>query len=139
MYRFQTPETFVDSTIALNTLKNCYYCSWYNINASLYNNNVFQYKCRFINNSGSLNTTITVAIPDGFYYSINSIKLYLQSVMLANGHYLYDTVAKKNIFFIEFVFNPTYYVFQLNMTPMYASGSVGIPFFSPRTNTPSNL
>lgn len=119
VYKFQTPETFTDHAIALNTL-NCYY-SWYNINSSLYNNNVFQYK--WFDNSGALNTTKTVTIPDGFY-SINSINLYLQSVMLANGHYLYDTVAKKNIFFIEFISNPTYYAFQLNMTPMYASGSV---------------
>ena len=130
VYKFTTPQTFSDNSIALNTL-NCYY-SWYNINSTLYNNNVFQYK--WFNSAGSLADTFTVTIPDGFY-SIISINLYLQSVMLANKHYLYDTTLKKNIFFIEFISNPTYYAFQLNLTPMYStlpsnltkSGTWGLP------------
>lgn len=94
IYKFQHPQTFTDSSIALNTL-NMYY-SWFNISSKLYNNNVFQYK--WFNSSGSLADTFTVTILDGFY-SITSINLYFQTVMLANTHYLYDTVAKKNIFF----------------------------------------
>lgn len=120
VYKFASPQTFTENVIALNTL-NMYY-SWYNINASLYNNNVFQYK--WFNSSGVLSDTFTVTIPDGFY-SITSINLYLQSVMLANSHYLYDTVSKKNVFFIEFVSNPTYYAFQMNLTPMYSTLPTG--------------
>jgi hypothetical protein len=121
VYKFQSPQTFTDSAIALNSL-NCYF-SWYNIIARLYNNNTFQYL--WLNSTGVLNVTVNVVIPDGFY-SISSINLYLQSVMLANGHYVYDTTTKLNIFFAEFVVNPTYYAFQLNLTPMYPKASVPI-------------
>lgn len=119
VYKFDQPQVFENNSIALSSLQ--IYYSWFNINSQLYNNNVFQYK--WFNSSGVLSSTFTVTIPDGFY-SITSINLYLQDIMLANGHYLYDTTTKKNIFFIEFVENSTYYGFQLNMAPMYALGAV---------------
>jgi hypothetical protein len=45
--------------------------------------------------------------------------------MLAKKHYLYNSTSKKNVFFIEFVSNPTYYAFQLNLTPMYSTLPTG--------------
>ena len=62
--KFSSPLQ-IDSTeqIALSTL-NMYY-SWFNISASQYNNNVFQY--RWFDASGVLNQVFTVTIPDGLY------------------------------------------------------------------------
>jgi hypothetical protein len=121
VYKFLSPQSFTDSAIALNSLN--MYFSWYNINAKLYNNNTFQYV--WFSSTGVLNVTVNVTLPDGFY-SISSINLFLQSVMLANGHYVYDTTTKQNIFFAEFVVNPTYYAFQLNLTPIYPLASVPV-------------
>jgi hypothetical protein len=105
-----------NSQIALSSL-NMFY-SWYNINANLYSNNVFQYV--WFNASGVLNKTITVTIPDG-YYSIETLNEFVQSVLVTNGHYLTRTSDGKYIYHIEFVANPTYYSCQLNLYYMLAS------------------
>jgi hypothetical protein len=118
-YNFPVPKLINDGSIAIHSLQ--MYYSWFNINAELYNNHQFTYK--WWNKFNSLNRIITVTIPNGFY-SIESLNLFLQSVMLANGHYIYDTVSKKNMFFIEFVTNATYYAVQLNLTPMYQRGTL---------------
>lgn len=113
-YKFPTPQVYNNSNIAVHSLQ--LYYSWFNINKALYNNHQFQY--RWWNNNGAL-IKRDVDIPDGFY-DVNQLTLYLQSVMLKNGHYLQDGTGKK-YFFIEFVENPTYYSIQLNMLPMYTS------------------
>lgn len=123
IYKFSSPQTLLNNQIALHSLQ--MYYSWYNINASLYNNNQFQYM--WWNASGVLNQTFTIVIPDG-YYSIDSINLYVQSIMLKNGHYIYDTTGKQNIFFFQMISNPTYYAFQIYITPMYALGSVPVNY-----------
>lgn len=118
-YTFPVPKHITDASIALHSLQ--IYYSWFNVNSSLYNNHQFKYK--WWSSAGVLNETFEVNIQTGFY-TLATLNLYFQSVMLANGHYLYDTESKKNIFFMEFIANETYYAAQLNITPMYAIGVV---------------
>lgn len=119
-YTFPLPQTFTNAEIAIHNIQ--MYYSWFNVNASLYNNNQFQYK--WWNSSGNLSTIVTITIPDGFY-TPSSLTLFLQNEMTKNTHYLVDNTSKK-IFFIEFVENPVYYSIQINLSPMY-SFSAGIP------------
>lgn len=105
-----------NSQIALSSL-NIFY-SWYNINKSLYNNNVLQYV--WFNVNGVLNTNYTITIPDG-YYSLETLNEFIQSVLVTNGHYLTRTSDGKYIYHIEIVANPTYYAAQLNIYYMLAS------------------
>ena len=120
-YTFPVPKLITDSSIALHSLQ--MYYSWFNINASLYNNHQFKYK--WWSNTGVLNETFKVNIPTGFY-TISTLNLYFQSVMLGNGHYLYDSDLGKNIFYIELIANETYYSIQLNILPMHALGAVPV-------------
>lgn len=129
IYRFPTQQVYNNSSIAVHSLQ--LYYSWFNINASLYNNHEFQY--RWWNNSGNLNLTRTVTIPNGFY-NAGSLTLFLQKEMFKNNHYLTNTEGKQ-VYFIEFVENPAYYSVQLNLSPMYSTlpsgwtkgGSWGLP------------
>lgn len=105
-----------NSQIALSSL--CMYYSWFNINKTLYSNNILQYV--WFNASGVLNTTYTITIPDG-YYSIETLNEFVQSVLVTNGHYLTRTSDGKYIYHIEFVANPTYYACQLNLYYMLAT------------------
>jgi hypothetical protein len=133
-YYFPTPKTMNNGSIALHSLQ--MYYSWFNINATLYNNHKFKYK--WWNSNGDLVDTFTVTIPDGFY-TITTLNLFFQSVLLKNLHYLYDTISKQNIFFLEFVENSTYYSIQLNTVPMYKSGSVPVDITKAGTwNYPTN-
>jgi hypothetical protein len=120
-YTFPIPKLITNASIALHSLQ--MYYSWFNINASLYNNHQFKYK--WWSDEGVLNETFTVSIPDGFY-SLGTMNLYFQSVMLGNGHYLYDSDLGKNIFYMELLANETYYSAQLNITPMYAIGTAPV-------------
>jgi hypothetical protein len=129
IYKFPNPQAYNNASIAVHSLQ--LYYSWFNVNASLYNNNQFQY--RWWNNSGNLNTTVTIVIPDGFY-NATSLTLFLQSEMFKRGHYL-TNIEGKQVYFIEFVENPAYYSIQLNLSPMFSSlpsgwtkgGSWGLP------------
>lgn len=95
------------------------YYSWFNITSattgSMYNNNVFQYV--WYNNSGS--STYTVTLPDG-YYEVSDINAYLQSQMVANGHYLLDSNGDY-VYYLELVTNTTYYAVQFNSYPIPTS------------------
>jgi hypothetical protein len=126
VYKFSTPQNITNSSSALHSLQ--IYYSWFNVNASLYNNNQLQYL--WWDSSGVLNQTFTITIPDGFY-SATTLNLFIQSQMLKNNHYLYDTTAKSNIYFFQLVSNPTYYAFQIYITPMYARASVPPNFTKP--------
>jgi len=114
-YKFPSPQVYTDSAMAVHSVQ--LYYSWFNINASLYNNHKFQY--RWWNNNGVPNNIIDVEIPNGFY-DARALTLYLQKVMLSRAHYLTDATGK-NQYFIEFVENPAYYSIQLNLYPMYSS------------------
>ena len=48
--------------------------------------------------------------------------------MVKNGHFLYNSAnaVKANIYFFQLVSNPTYYAFQIYISPMYPRGSVPV-------------
>jgi hypothetical protein len=94
--------------------------SWYNINASKYNNNTISYL--WFDISGNLNQTYDVVYPDGFY-SVNTLNEYLQSQMVKNGHYLIDNTTSKYGYFLEMKTNSTYYAIELNIYAMMTSAS----------------
>ncbi len=132
-YTFPSTRQFKKgSQMCLSKL--CVYYSWFNINATLYNNNIISYK--WFNSSGVLNTTINVTIPDGFY-SYDDITEYLCSVMTTTGHYIKGSTAygfsldanpttSSNFFFIRLRENQTYYACELDIFPLPPSATSGI-------------
>lgn len=58
-----------------------------------------------------------VVIPAGFY-TIAQLSAHLQSFMIAQGHYLVNNNTKTNVYFLEFVTNPTLYAVQINAYPL---------------------
>lgn len=112
IYRYVFPQgsvKFNKSKVAVASIS--MYYSWYNILASLGNNT---YTYTWFDNAGSSNHTITM--PDGFY-DIEAINSYLQSQMIANGHYLVDG-SGNYVYYLEFVTNSTYYSIQVNSYPI---------------------
>lgn len=114
-YRFPVGAVeFKNDQVAVSSI-NMYY-SWFNITSadtgSRYNNNVFQYV--WYNFAGSATSTIT--IPDG-YYTVSDLNAYLQSQLVANGHYLVNSVGE-NVYYLELVENATRYAVQFNSYPI---------------------
>lgn len=105
VYNFPNSVSFKNSYIAITSISMFY--SWFNITSSLANN-TFTYTWVV----GSTTTTYTVTIPDGLY-NIVDINSYLQYVMIANGHYLIDSVGDY-VYYAEFLLNTTRYAVQLN-------------------------
>ena len=91
------------------------YYSWYNVNASTYNNNTFGYIYD--------GTTYTVTLPDG-YYQTSDLNNYLHLIMDVNGHYAIDDLGKK-VYFISIVENALYYGMTLTCTLIPASLPTG--------------
>jgi hypothetical protein len=82
------------------------YYSWFNISAAL-GNNTFTYTW---DQAGSP-TTITIL--DGLY-EVSTLNSFLQSKFIANGHYMVQNSTQQNVYFAEFVINPSQYVVQIN-------------------------
>jgi hypothetical protein len=61
-------------------------------------------------------TTFTVVIPNGLY-EIKDINNFLQFTFIANGHYLVDG-SGLNVYYAEFIVNPTRYAIQINTFPV---------------------
>ena len=118
-YQFPQMVTFNKTDqIAVSSI-NIFY-SWFNVNASLYNNNSFQYV--WFDMNGVLNTTYTITIQDG-NYTIETLNEYMQSILVSRGHYLIQTSSGKYVYHIEFVANPTFYSAQLNIYYMMSLAS----------------
>lgn len=107
IYNFPNSVSFPHHEIAIQNV-NMYY-SWSNVSAAL-NNNVFTYR---MNTPGSPLRTVT--IPDGLY-EIATINEYFQSVMIANGDYLYN--GTENVYYAEMVVNASRYAVQINTFPI---------------------
>lgn len=121
-YSFPTGAVqFKDDSIALVNLS--IYYSWFNITSSStggkYNNNNFSY--RWYNNAGG--SVFNITIPDG-NYSISDLNAYLQSQMIANGHYLVDS-AGDYVYYMELKSNSTYYTCNFFSYPVPTSLPVG--------------
>ena len=109
-YKFPVPVTLKNKEIAISSIE--LYYSWFNINASLYNNNKFSYV--WFNG-----TTYNVTIPDG-YYSADDLGAYFSYVCDVNGHYLNSSTGTRNYFF-NITENPTYYAIQFQFTALSAA------------------
>jgi hypothetical protein len=102
------------------------YYSAFNITASN-GNNTFYY--RWVNG-----VTYPVVFPDG-YYTLSDINARLQSVMVANTHYLINNQTGANVYFMTWTVNQSKYVYQLNVFPTtiasYPIGTTGATFKYP--------
>jgi len=104
VYKFQNGGAkFENNDIALAQFS--LYYSWFNINQILYNNT----KCSYIWIDG---TTVNITIPDG-YYTATSLNAYIESIMVANKHYLITSTGDF-VFYIQLQENATFYAIQLN-------------------------
>jgi hypothetical protein len=105
VYNFPNSVQFKDNYISLSSVS--IYYSWFNISSALANN-TFQYTWV----TTATTTTQTITIPDGLY-EIATLNSYLQTVLVNNGHYLVNSVGQ-NVYYLEFLVNPSRYAFQLN-------------------------
>lgn len=122
VYKFPNSVTFSNSEIAVSNIT--MYYSWFNITSTL-RNNFFTFNWTNVG-GGNVYTTYTIFIPDGLY-EITDINNYLQFVFLnapsltttfispvpANPFYLVDSTGD-NVYYAEFIVNPTAYGIQLN-------------------------
>ncbi len=116
VYEFQGGGVqFKNNEIALTSLQ--MYYSWYNINRTLYNNNLYQYV--WIDG-----TIVNVNIPDG-YYNIEELNSYLENVMVTNNHYIIDTTNGDFVYYLQWQTNPTFYAIQFNAYPVPSVLPVG--------------
>lgn len=104
VYKFPNSVQFKGNSIAVSSVS--LYYSWFNITSAL-GNNTFSYTWTV----GSTTTTYTITIPDGLY-EISTLNSLLQFEMIANGHYLVNGAS--NVYYIEFILNPTRYAVQIN-------------------------
>lgn len=119
VYEFQQGGIqFRNNEVALGTAN--FYYSWDNISVANRNNT---YSYRWVNG-----ITYSVTMPDG-NYSISDINTYLQSVMVANTHYLINTLSNEFIYYIQWETNETFYSVQLNeyVVPTVLPANTALP------------
>lgn len=127
VYNFPNSVTFDSHQIAVQSVS--MYYSWTNINNITLQNNVFTYTWTV----AAATTTYTVTIPTGLY-EISDINSYLQFVFINNGHYLINAVGK-NIYYAEFLVNPSLYSINIITYPVPTSLPTGwsLPVANPQT------
>lgn len=139
VYKFPNSVTFSNSEIAIAQIT--MYYSWFNI-TSKYRNNYFTFN--WVNAANTNNyTTYTVYIPDGLY-EVSDLNAFLQFVFInapslstsvisptpAAPFYLVDS-AGDNVYYAEFVVNPTAYAIQLNTYNTPAFGALPAGYTNP--------
>lgn len=118
------------------------YNSQFNINGTVYSNNVFSIQVP----TPATYQTINITLPNG-YYEYSDISNYITQQLIAAGAYLIDSQGN-NITYIKVSANATYYSCQIDLlatptslptgytrpaTGLYSSGGSGLPL---STNTP---
>ena len=142
VYKFPNSVLFSSHKISVSSISMFY--SWQNINNTTLMNNVLTYTWE---SSTNVVTTYTITIPSGLY-EIAQINAYCQYVMIQNGHYLVNS-SGQNVYFFEFVVNPTLYAIQLNTyqfpsaLPATWTNPAAVVFpaqtFKPQVSTPANF
>ena len=61
-----------------------------------------------------------ITLPDGFY-TTTSLNAYLQQFCVSNGLYLIENSTQNNLYYINVLFNPTYYANQIILKPIPTS------------------
>lgn len=122
VYKFPNSVNFSNSEIAISQIT--MYYSWFNLTSKLANN---RFTFNWISTSGgAAYTTYTITIPDGLY-EIKDLNNFLQFVCL-NAPSLSTSIisptptrpfylvngAGDNVFYAEWIVNPTAYAIQLN-------------------------
>jgi hypothetical protein len=118
VYQFPNSVAFPNHEIGIQAIY--MYYSWVNINATTLNNNRFIFG--WPNTDGDW-TQEPITIPDGLY-EIATINQYLQWVCINKGYYLINA-SGNNVYYMEFVVNPSVYAVQINFYPVPTSLPVG--------------
>lgn len=105
--------------------------SWYNLNATTYNNTSIQLTFPVTISSTSIQQTVNITIPNGFY-QISDINNYLQSQMISLGYYLVNA-AGNNVYYLQLVGNINLNNAQLNVYPVPTSLPAGYSYGSTGT------
>jgi len=126
VYNFPNSVAFPNHEIAIQSVY--MYYSWVNINATTLNNNLFYLYWptnRYVAAGGAYQAAgaIVVDIPDGLY-EIATINQYLQWFSIKYGYYLINANSE-NVYYWEFIINPSLYAVQLNMYPVPTSLPTG--------------
>jgi hypothetical protein len=82
--------------------------SWFNI-TTRNNNNSFRF---YWPTASATYNTFTITLPDGFY-TTTSLNSYIQQFCVANGFYLIENSTQNNLYYINVLFNDTYYANQI--------------------------
>ncbi len=140
IYKFPNSVQFKDNFIAVSSVS--MYYSWFNITQA-YINNTFTYTWT----EAAITTTYTINIPDGLY-EISTLNDLLQFTFIQNGHFLVNS-GGQNVYYAEFILNPSRYAVQLNTylvptsLPVGWSNPGGLVFptqtFNPSIATPANF
>jgi hypothetical protein len=140
VYSFPSSVSFPNHEIAIQNI-NIYY-SWANVNSTTLNNNTFYYMWSSTTNQGGVGayntnnvklgvptypamagfTAFQVIIPNGLY-EVSDLNKYLQFILIQNGHY-YTNSSSQNVYFAEFIVNPSNYSVQLNTYPILTTAQV---------------
>ena len=118
IYRFPNSVPFPNHEIAIQSV-NMYY-SWNNIASNLANQS-FNYVWYDIISPETTPSAKTknITIPAGIY-EVSNLNSFLQSQFIINGEYLINATGQ-NVYFAEFVLNPTLYSVQINTYPVPTS------------------
>jgi len=85
--------------------------SWLNINGTVYNNAAFQLTIPVTIGGISVQSTMNITVPDGFY-TLTALNSYIQSQLITAGYYLIS--GGQNVYYIELVGNTQLNNAQLN-------------------------
>jgi len=113
-----TFEISEGSEIMITSLQIPY--SWFNITARN-NNNIFRF---YWPTAASTYNQFTITLPDGFY-TTTSLNAYIQQFCVTNGFYLIENSTQNYVYYINVLFNPTYYANQIILRPVPISIPAG--------------
>jgi hypothetical protein len=133
VYSFPNSVSFPNHEIAIQSVY--MYYSWVNINGTTLNNNTFSFfwpTNEYIV-PADIDNQIKVVIPDGLY-EISTLNQYLQWFCIKNGYYLISAATNANVYFMEFVVNPTEYAVQFNAYPVPTAAEAAGVYIAPVAN-----
>lgn len=114
VYKFPNSVAFPHHEMAIQSV--ALYYSWENINATPLANNQFSYNWVV----GALpSVPFALTIPNGLY-EVSDLNKFLQFSFIQQGHFLINA-AGKNVYYAEFLVNPTLYAVQINTFPFPTS------------------
>jgi hypothetical protein len=119
VYNFPNSVRFADHSIAVAKIS--MYYAWTNINATPLGNNTFQYQ--LVVGALPAQPVVTVTIPDGVY-EVSQLNEFLQFTFINAGFYLINA-SGQNVYYAEFIVNPTLYAIQINTYPVPTALPVG--------------